>query len=129
LRDEVATLIFYEAPHRILETLTDIHAVLGERDVVIAREITKIHEEFVHGTVSEVRERLAEREMVKGEITILVAKATRPTVDDRPIEEAVDAHMRSGMSRMDAIKAVAKSRGLSKRDVYREFEHLPQPKR
>jgi 16S rRNA (cytidine1402-2'-O)-methyltransferase len=129
LRDEVATLIFYEAPHRILETLTDIQAVLGERDVVIAREITKIHEEFVHGTVSEVRERLAEREMVKGEITILVAKATRPAVDDRPIEEAVDAHMRAGMSRMDAIKAVAKSRGLSKRDVYREFEHLPQPKR
>jgi hypothetical protein len=50
-------------------------------------------------------------------------------VDDRPIEVAVEAEMRSGLSRMDAIKAVARSRGLSKRDVYREFEHLPQARR
>ena len=67
--------------------------------------------------------------MLKGEITLLVAKATRPAVDDRPIEVAVEAQMRSGLSRMDAIKAVARSRGLSKRAVYREFEHLPQQAR
>jgi 16S rRNA (cytidine1402-2'-O)-methyltransferase len=126
LRDETATLIFYEAPHRLLEALTDIQAVLGERDVVVAREITKVHEEFAHGTVSEILASFAGRESVKGEITILVAKATRPKVDNRPIEEAVEAHMRAGKSRMEAMKAVAKARGLSKRDVYREFEHLPQ---
>jgi 16S rRNA (cytidine1402-2'-O)-methyltransferase len=126
LKDERATLIFYEAPHRVVEALADIQAVMGDRDVVVARELTKMYEEVLHGTASEVRERLLERESVRGEMTILVAKATRPEVDERPIEEAVEAQMRSGLSRMDAIKAVAKSRGLSKRDVYREFEHLPQ---
>jgi len=129
LRDETATLIFYEAPHRLLESLTDIQAILGERDVVVAREITKVHEEFAHGTVSEILASFAGREAVKGEITILVAKATRPKVDNRPIEEAVEAHIRAGKSRMEAMKAVAKARGLSKRDVYREFEHLPQSRR
>ena len=73
-----------------------------------------------------MREALEGRDVVKGEITILVAKATRPAVDDRPVDVAVEAQMRLGLSRMDAIKAVARSRGLSKRDVYREFEHLPQ---
>jgi 16S rRNA (cytidine1402-2'-O)-methyltransferase len=129
LKDEHATLIFYEAPHRVVEALADIRTVLGDRDVVVAREITKIHEEFLHGTASELRELLMARESIKGEITLLIAKATRPAVDDRPIEVAVEAQMRSGLSRMDAIKAVAKSRGLSKRDVYREFEHLPQARR
>ena len=129
LKDEHATLIFYEAPHRAVETLADILAVLGDRDVVVAREITKLHEEFLHGTVSAVRDQLEKRDSIKGEITILVAKSTRPAVDDRPIEVAVEAQMRSGLSRMDAIKAVARSRGLSKRDVYREFEHLPQTHR
>jgi 16S rRNA (cytidine1402-2'-O)-methyltransferase len=129
LKNEHATLIFYEAPHRVVEALVDIQTVMGDRDVVVAREITKIHEEFLHGTASEVREQLVRRESVKGEMTILVAKATRPAVDERPIEVAVEAQMRSGLSRMEAIKAVARSRGLSKRDVYREFEHLPQARR
>jgi 16S rRNA (cytidine1402-2'-O)-methyltransferase len=129
LKDEHATLIFYEAPHRIVEALADVRTVLGDRDVVVARELTKMHEEFLHGTASEVRAQLAGRESVKGEVTLLIAKATRPAVDDRPIEVAVEAQMRSGLSRMDAIKAVARSRGLSKRDVYREFEHLPQARR
>jgi 16S rRNA (cytidine1402-2'-O)-methyltransferase len=129
LKNEHATLIFYEAPHRVVEALADIRTVLGDRDVVVAREITKVHEEFLHGTASELRELLAGRESIKGEITLLVAKATRPAVDDRPIEVAVEAQMRTGLSRMDAIKAVARSRGLSKRDVYREFEHLPQARR
>jgi 16S rRNA (cytidine1402-2'-O)-methyltransferase len=129
LKNEHATLIFYEAPHRLIEALTDIQAVLGDRDVVIARELTKIHEEFLTGTASQLQKTLASREAIKGEVTLLVAKATKPPVDDRPIEEAVEAEMRSGLSRMDAIKAVARSRGLSKRDVYREFEHLPQSTR
>lgn len=129
LKNEHATLIFYEAPHRVVESLADIQNVLGDRDIVVAREITKVHEEFLHGTVSEVRRQIDGREVIKGEVTILIAKATRPEVDDRPIEVAVEAQMRSGLSRMDAIKAVARSRGLSKRDVYREFEHLPQARR
>ena len=129
LQEEHATLIFYEAPHRLLEALADIRTVLGDRDVVVARELTKIHEEILHGTVSQLLALLADRDMIKGEVTLLVAKSTKPREDNRPIEEAVEAQMRSGLSRMDAIKAVAKSRGVSKRDVYREFEHLPQPRR
>jgi 16S rRNA (cytidine1402-2'-O)-methyltransferase len=119
LAGEEATLIFYEAPHRILETLEAIELVLGPRPVVVARELTKIHEEFLRGTAAEVRAVLAARDSVKGEITLLVGKAEAPPPDDTPIEEAVAALMREGVPRMDAIKQVARRRGLSKREVYK----------
>jgi 16S rRNA (cytidine1402-2'-O)-methyltransferase len=118
LAGESATLIFYEAPHRILETLAAIQQTLGERPVVVARELTKVHEEFLRGTAAEVRARLEERGSVKGEITLLIGRAERPAADDTPIEEAVDALMRGGTPRMDAIKEVARRHGLSKRKVY-----------
>jgi 16S rRNA (cytidine1402-2'-O)-methyltransferase len=120
LRHEDATLIFYEGPHRILETLAAVEEVLGQRPVVVARELTKIHEEFLRGTAGEVRTALAERATVKGEITLLVGRADAPPVDDTPLEEAVADCMRQGMSRMDAIKSVARRRGLPKREVYRQ---------
>jgi 16S rRNA (cytidine1402-2'-O)-methyltransferase len=118
LAGEQATLIFYEAPHRIVETLETIERVLGPRQVVVAREITKVHEEFLRGTAAEVKTQLQAREIVKGEITLLVSKATEPLPDDTPLEEAVEALVRSGAPRMDAIKQVARRRGLSKRAVY-----------
>jgi len=118
LADEPATLIFYEAPHRILESLEAVEQVLGARQVVVARELTKIHEEFLRGTAAQVRAQLAGRDAVKGEITLLIAKATGPAPDDTPLDEAVAALMRDGMPRMDAIKQVARRRGLSKREVY-----------
>ncbi|MEI9812341.1 MAG: 16S rRNA (cytidine(1402)-2'-O)-methyltransferase [Acidobacteriota bacterium] len=113
------TLVFYEAPHRILETLEDITAVMGVREVVVARELTKMHEEFLRGTADEVRAQLAARPAVKGEITLLIGKG-EPVADDTPIAEAVAALEAKGVSRMDAMKQVARDRGLSKRDVYRE---------
>jgi 16S rRNA (cytidine1402-2'-O)-methyltransferase len=117
---ETATLIFYEAPHRIVEALEDIAAVMGSRRVVVAREITKIHEEFLRGTAAEIRATLAARPSVKGEITILIAKQEGALVhEDISIEDAVRALEQSGIARMDAIKRVAKERGLGKRDVYR----------
>jgi 16S rRNA (cytidine1402-2'-O)-methyltransferase len=120
LKDEAATLIFFEAPHRILETLEDIDAVLGARPVVIAREVTKLHEEFLRGTPAELRR---SHITLKGEITLLVGKGGAPAEEDgRPLPEAVEAHTRAGMSRMDAIKSVARERGLSKREVYRILE-------
>ncbi|MGD0014778.1 MAG: 16S rRNA (cytidine(1402)-2'-O)-methyltransferase [Bryobacteraceae bacterium] len=120
LKDEGATLIFYEAPHRILATLADIEAVLGPRPVVLARELTKIHEEFLRGSAAELGKA---RIPLKGEFTVLVGKAEQPQAEQRvPIPEAVEAYTRSGMSRMDAMKAVARERGISKRDVYRELE-------
>jgi 16S rRNA (cytidine1402-2'-O)-methyltransferase len=119
LRGEEATLVFYEAPHRILETLAAIEETLGPRQVVVARELTKLHEEFLRGPVAEVRAALASRESVKGEITLLVGRGDGPPPDERPIEEAVAEYVRQGMSRMDAIKTVARERGLPKREVYR----------
>ncbi len=118
LAGEHATLIFYEAPHRILETLEAIEAAMGPRPVVVAREITKIHEEFLRGTAAEIHDQLAARDSVKGEITLLIGKAMAPPPDDTPIPEAVDALISGGVPRMDAIKQVARRRGLSKREVY-----------
>jgi 16S rRNA (cytidine1402-2'-O)-methyltransferase len=118
LAGEQATLIFYEAPHRLAEALESIEETLGPRPVVVARELTKLHEEFLRGTAAEIRAQLQSPDAVKGEITILVGKATAPPPDDRPIEEAVEELVVGGVPRMDAIKQVARRRGLSKRQVY-----------
>ena len=119
LRAESATLVFYEAPRRILDALEDVEAVLGSRPVVVARELTKLHEEFLRGTGAEVRAQLAARPSVKGEMTLLIGKAKEgPALSDQPLEDAVRELERQGLSRMDAIKQVAKARGMGKRDVY-----------
>jgi 16S rRNA (cytidine1402-2'-O)-methyltransferase len=118
LASEPATLIFYEAPHRMLETLETVTNVLGPRPVVVARELTKLHEEFFRGTAAQVRAELIARDAVKGEMTLLIGKASEPLPDTTPIEEAVESLVRDGAPRMDAIKQVARRRGLSKREVY-----------
>jgi len=118
LADEQATAIFYEAPHRILEALEAIEQILGARPVVVARELTKIHEEFLRGTAAEVRVQLAMRDAIRGEFTLLIGKATAPAPDDTPLDEAVERLVNEGTARMDAIKQVARKRGLSKREVY-----------
>jgi len=124
LRDETATLIFYEAPHRIVEALAAVEQAMGNRPVVVARELTKMHEEFLRGTAAEIRAALAARESVKGEITLLIGKGSVAPHDDTPLSEAVEACVGQGMSRMEAIKTVAHRRGLSKREVYGEMEKL-----
>ncbi|MCZ2075246.1 MAG: 16S rRNA (cytidine(1402)-2'-O)-methyltransferase [Bryobacterales bacterium] len=125
LRGEHATLVFYEAPHRILEALADVEAILGQRDVVVARELTKVHEEFLRGTAAEIRQSLAARGSVKGEITLLVARGGQAGAGSGSVEEAVEALSAAGMPRMEAIKTVARERGLSKREVYRRT-HEPE---
>ncbi len=119
LKHETCTLIFYEAPHRILDTLDDVAAVMGPREVVIARELTKLHEEFLRGPAAEVHANLAKRPAIRGEITLLIGKLTIAPVDDTPIAGAVRALEQQGVPRMEAIKQVAKARGLPKRAVYR----------
>jgi len=121
LAGEQATLILFEAPHRAVEALRAIEEVLGARPVVVARELTKLHEEFLRGSAPEVRAQLETRESLKGEITILVGKATGPAPDDRPLEQAVEELVSGGVPRMEAIKRVARRRGLSKRQVYAEL--------
>lgn len=118
LRDLDSTLIFYEAPHRIIETLEAIEEVLGPRPVVVARELTKLHEEFLRGTPAALKAELSSRDSVKGEITLLIGKALAPALDDTPLADAVEALIAKGIVRMEAIKQVARQRGLSKREVY-----------
>ena len=123
VKHEEATAVFYEAPHRILEALMDIETELGaSRPVVVARELTKLHEEFLRGTARQVRVALEAKPVIKGEITLLIGKSdAAPEADDpRPLKEAVAELERDGMPRMDAVKHVARARGLNKRDVYRE---------
>ena len=128
LADEQATLVFYEAPHRILEALDDVAAVLGSREVVVARELTKLHEEVLRGKAASIRATLGGRDSVRGEFVVMIAKAEGPIEDDTPLEEAVEILVRAGVGRMDAMKTVARQRGLSKREVYKVLSAVPGPK-
>jgi 16S rRNA (cytidine1402-2'-O)-methyltransferase len=131
VKDSPRTQVFYEAPHRIVEALEDVVEVLGSaRHVVVAREVTKLHEEFLRGCASEVLENLKAREAVKGEITLLIGKPeeedarvgadafVRPSVRQRVqqimAEEKIDEKA--------ALKKVAKERGVSKSEAYREWQ-------
>lgn len=109
LMNEPATVVAYESPHRILETLSDIAEILGDRPIALAREITKIHEEFLRGSAQEIREELAKRAAVKGEITVVIGGG-----EEQPMP-AIDP----GLDRMESIKALAKRLGLPKRELYR----------
>jgi 16S rRNA (cytidine1402-2'-O)-methyltransferase len=117
-----STLVFYEAPHRILETLDDVEGVLGERQVVVARELTKLHEEFLRGTAREIRATLEARPAVKGEITLLIGRGEEASGEAGDPAEQVARLVAAGVPRMDAIKTVAREHGLGKREVYRLVE-------
>jgi 16S rRNA (cytidine1402-2'-O)-methyltransferase len=121
LKSYPATLVFYEAPHRILEALIDIAEVLGPRRVTLGRELTKIHEEFLVGEASELREALEKRPTLKGEITLMIGKSDVPAADTTSIEVAFDKLLDAGVPRMEAMKTVARERGLSKREVYQKL--------
>lgn len=122
LVDDTATLVFYEAPHRIVKTLQDVHEILGDRRAVIARELTKVHEEFLRGSVSHLLATLDQRGVVRGEITLLIGRGESPRTREGTIADRVDVFMSQGAGRMGAVKQVAKERGLSKREVYRLLE-------
>jgi 16S rRNA (cytidine1402-2'-O)-methyltransferase len=120
------TLVVYEAPHRILETLADVEAVWGEQvRVVVARELTKLHEEFLRGTAREVRSALADRERIRGEIVLLIdgASVVQPAHAGGSVVQKVSQLMESeGLDEKDALKRVARERGVSKSEVYRELQ-------
>lgn len=123
LRNEPATVIAYESPHRIVEALHDVADILGAgRRVTVARELTKLHEEFLRGTAEAVHRDLAARPAVKGEITLVIGKGERAEDDSfDPHAEVLRLQEEEGYPRMEAIKAVAKRAGLPKREVYRLF--------
>jgi 16S rRNA (cytidine1402-2'-O)-methyltransferase len=120
-----AVHIFYEAPHRILDTLSDIATTFGaEQYVVVAREITKLHEEILRGTAADVRARFAARDSVRGEMVLLFSPAASVAASStRTISEEVNALMQSeGLTEKDALKRVARERGIGKSDAYRELQ-------
>jgi 16S rRNA (cytidine1402-2'-O)-methyltransferase len=123
-----ATLIFFESPRRIQAALADIAEVLGSRPVVLARELTKLHEEALRGEAAEVLRVLAGREVVKGEITLVVAP---PGEAARPEPQEIDAALREAVSTMPAGKAaaeVAHRFGLAKKEVYERLLVLKDKK-
>lgn len=119
LRDERRTLVLYEAPHRLLDTLADILATLGDRPVAIARELTKVHEEIWRGTVSEARAHFAEHPP-RGEFTLVIGGAAEPqTWSKEQVRQALAQRLAEGWSARDATTDVAARSGWPKRDVYR----------
>jgi 16S rRNA (cytidine1402-2'-O)-methyltransferase len=131
--ETICTLVIYEAPHRILETLAEIESIFGPAArVVLARELTKIHEEFLRGSVADVRRELASRDRIRGEITLLVeppAKSGSPTdsqaANAAPEKIAVRVarlQAEGGLDEKEALKRLARELGLSKSDLYRELQ-------
>ncbi len=120
-----ATLVFYEAPHRIIAALSDMLEILGPRRACLARELTKIHEEWIRGTLARILEELDARAQVRGEITVIVDRGTAPPPqEDYPasLSEHVSREMsRSGVSRNEALKAAARQRGISRKEAYRRL--------
>ena len=130
MRDAPRTVIYYEAPHRIIETLEDVVAVMGgSRHVVIAREVTKLHEEFLRGRADEILEQLRARGDVKGEITLLIGRATDAgekkstlrtgTKIRQRLKQVMDEHK---LDEKAALKVVAKEMGVSRSEAYRELQ-------
>lgn len=128
VKESPRTQVFYEAPHRLLETLADVVEVMGSnRHVVVAREVTKIHEEFLRGRASEVLDQLKSRGDVKGEITLLIAKQEgsepRATSSELSVGQRVREIMESEkLDEKSALKKVAKERGIGKSEAYREWQ-------
>ncbi len=129
IRTSPRTQVFYEAPHRVLETLEDIVEVLGaDRQVVIAREVTKLHEEFLRGRAADVFATLKSRQEVKGEITLLIAKADEAAAQQAtPLRASVRQRVNQIMfeekvDEKSALKKVAKEMGVSKSEAYRELQ-------
>jgi 16S rRNA (cytidine1402-2'-O)-methyltransferase len=116
------TLVYYEAPHRLVEMMKDVRDILGDREMVLAREVTKVHEEFLRGTVSGLLDRLKGK-TIRGEITLLVGNAStnaEPRPATSPIKQEIDKLMaEGGLDERAALKAAAKARGISRSEAYR----------
>ena len=117
LKDSDYTLIFYEAPHRIIRTLSAMLEIFGDRYISISREISKLHESIFSGKISEAINTID----VKGEFVIVVEPSFNVFESDLSIIDSVNKYIKSGLSSMDAIKMVAKERKIPKSDVYKEY--------
>lgn len=119
---ETATIVLYEAPHHLLETLTDLKEAVGEgREIVLCRELTKIHEEVIRTTVGEALTLTPRGEYVlvlSGKSREQITEEKEKAFSEMSLEEHLQLYLDKGMEKKEAMKAVAKDRGLSKRDIY-----------
>ena len=118
-----ATTILYEAPHKLISTLKDLSNILDNRKIVLAKELTKIHEEFFCGTASELLDKI---EHPKGEFVILIEKASKKTDDSSfinslSLEEHYNYYESQGLSKNEIIKKIAKDRNVNKNEIYKKF--------
>ena len=127
VKNDAHTLIFYEAPHKLKATLEDMKNVFGGgREIALARELTKLHEEIIRTTLDEAVELYAEKQP-RGEYVLVIEGASAPAADeecfwaDMSVNEHVDKYIADGMKKNDAIKTAAADRGIPKRDVYSEY--------
>jgi 16S rRNA (cytidine1402-2'-O)-methyltransferase len=121
-----ATLVFYEAPHRIAATLKDAHEVLGEREAVVARELTKMHEEIVRGRLSELAARFNSAESSRGEIVLIIDRTVIKTevaenTSSMNIASLVESFKSAGLDHRAALKKAARELGLSRAEAYRRL--------
>jgi len=119
LAGEERTIVFYESPHRISATLSMIDEILPGRAVVVARELTKRHEEFLRGPAGTIAGELAGRDRIRGEAVILIAGAPAPRADEAVAERLADVLRREGLTRRSIARALAEGLGVSRNDAYR----------
>ena len=119
------TIILYEAPHKLKSTMLDLQKIIGDRKVVIARELTKIHEEFLRGTIEEIMEEYQEP---KGEHIILIEGNSNAVIDEEKeqlnemtVEEHYKYYEKQGLSKNEIIKKIAKDRNVTKNEIYKLF--------
>jgi len=128
IRESARTQVFYEAPHRVTAALEDIVEILGnQRRVVIAREVTKLHEEFLRGHAAEILQALKDRGDIKGEITLLIGKMEPTEEKASPTRASIRERINQliaeeKLDEKTALKKVAKEMGISKSEAYREFQ-------
>ena len=122
IEKETKTLIIYEAPHKLKNTLEDLKDILGDRKVVLARELTKIHEEFISGNIEEILDKC---ESLKGEMILLIEGATKIEeklpLNNLSLEEHYKYYEKLGLDKKEIIKKISKDRGVSKNDIYMNF--------
>jgi 16S rRNA (cytidine1402-2'-O)-methyltransferase len=126
VKERTETLLFYESPRRLRSFLEDACEILGDRRIVVAREMTKVYEEVLRGTITEVLKRLTAE--VKGEVTVMLEGNTRPQKPDLPtVAEALKHYSQTlGLSIKESVNRVAEDLGVSRREVYQESLKMKQ---
>ena len=122
IKNENKTAIIYEAPHKLKTTLADLKNILQDRKIVIARELTKIHEEFIRGSIDDI---ILKSENLKGEMIILIEGAKNKKIEnplnELTLDEQYEFYKEQGLDKKDIIKKIAKDRGVNKNEIYMNF--------